>query len=104
MNSGQTVIKDYAIVDEAAQKLLDEANRMEQLFSEIKSEINKIGDNGDGTWGGDAANEVKAKFDAWTSKFESFVSVMRECSNHVKQVSANFKEADDRLNQSVQSV
>lgn len=100
----QTVIRDYAVVDECADKLSDEANRMEQLFEEIKTEINRIGDNGDGTWGGDAANEIKAKFDAWTSRFENFVTSMRDCSAHVKQVSANFKEADTKLNQSVQSV
>lgn len=100
---GETVIKDYAVVDECAEKLSNEADRMEQLLEEIKSLINRIGDNGDGTWEGDAANEVKAKFDAWTSRFENFVASMRDCSAHVKQVSAEFKEADAKLNQSVQS-
>ena len=100
MNNGLSA-QDYVKVEQAAADLEKEAQQMEQLFSEIKTEINKIGTDGDGTWRGDAADQVKAKFLAWSNTFASFVETMRSCSTHVRNTAANYRRADQLINQNI---
>jgi WXG100 family type VII secretion target len=97
MNNGSKL--NYAEMMSLSSEMLSLSRQMEQLLEEVKAEFNRVGSAE--VWSGDAAEQVRAKFDEMSMKFPPFVEAIDACSKRIKEVVANFEETDKMLNQQI---
>ena len=85
----------YAEIMSISSNLKSYSATMEQLLSEIKTYLNKVG--AEDTWSGTSASEAKRQFDALAAKFPEFYQAVTDTANYLSQVVANYQAADKQV-------
>lgn len=85
----------YTQVLGIADQLKSSSAEMETLLSEIKSLLNRVGN--DDTWSGTAAANTKETFDTLSAKFPEFSTAINDCYKYLMSVVANYKSVDDMV-------
>ena len=82
----------YEQVLSMSQQLSSSANKMNDILNQIKSEFEKIGN--EGVWAGTAASKDKADFDHLSAKFPEFSEAIQDCSKYLNSMVENYKSVD----------
>ncbi len=85
----------YAQVMSISQNLKSYSTRMEEILNEIRTFLNKVGN--DNVWSGTSAASSKAEFDKLCAKFPEFSKCIEDESMYLSTVVANYQSADKTI-------
>ena len=85
----------YEQVLSMSAQLQNSATRMNEILDMVKSEFNKIGD--EGTWSGTAASQNKAEFDSLSAQFPKFYEAIQDCSKYLNSMVENYRSVDQAV-------
>lgn len=83
----------YAQITSIADQLHTKSTTMDTLLTEIKSLLEKVGN--DDVWSGTAAAETRSEFDKLSAKFPEFIQSIEDCNKYLLQVVENYKAVDN---------
>lgn len=80
---------------QTASTLMESANRMESVLSEIKGLMQKI--DTQGTWSGSSASAARLEFDRLAGKFPSFSEAVQNCGQGLNKFADNYDESEAKI-------
>lgn len=83
-------------IEEIITSLTTYAEQMQDVFTEIKNEMSKVGQDGS-VWSGDAAASERDRFDALSKNFEPFHDAIVNCYKHLEMVVADNKALANKI-------
>lgn len=82
-----------------ANQLSSKSSEMERLLTEIKGQMDKIGN--ESIWSGSSAQASREQFDKLSAKFPSFSEAVKNCSDGLIQFAANYDEQEAKIRNAI---
>ena len=91
---------EYRQVQEGAEEIRECAARMDEVFRNMSSNMNRMGED----WIGKASNTVQSNYSEMAANFRNYIQTVERFANLYSNAARTLEEGEHRINQQAQNL